>query len=152
MTTYRSLSMLCSFICAHHRRCHHHHRRRHHSPPSLGCTTSPPSCPWLPPGWCEPHQRETHWEEQSPAFWRPSSLCALNGPLLLFRNIVARTKRCVQRTLPFGLYFLRTKLFVGHAAGGGGGVSVLSATAITNPVWSGGGGSSAENDNMGVFT
>ena len=35
-----------------------------------------------------------------------------------FHKNVARTERCVQRTLPFGPYFLRTKLFVGHAGRG----------------------------------
>ena len=38
--------------------------------------------------------------------------------LPLFRNIAARTERRVQRTLPFGPYFLRTKLFVGHRGQG----------------------------------
>ena len=37
--------------------------------------------------------------------------------LIPFHNIVARTERCVQRTLLFGLYFLRTKFFVGHRGG-----------------------------------
>ena len=36
-----------------------------------------------------------------------------------FRNIVARTERIVQRTLPCGPYFLRTNLFVGHGGAGG---------------------------------
>ena len=65
-------------------------------PPSLGCTTSPPSCPSLQPGW-EQHQTpdgrvfyvnhtkwETQWEEPPPAYWRPPSLCALNGLGVLY--------------------------------------------------------------------
>ena len=35
-----------------------------------------------------------------------------------FGNIVARTERRVQGTLPFGPYVLRTKLFVGHGGRG----------------------------------
>ena len=35
-----------------------------------------------------------------------------------FHNIVVYTERCVQRTLVFGLYCLRTKLVVGHTGGG----------------------------------
>ena len=35
-----------------------------------------------------------------------------------FHSIVARTERHVQRTLPFGPSFLRTKLFAGHRWGG----------------------------------
>ena len=35
-----------------------------------------------------------------------------------FHNIVGRTERRIQRTLPFGPLFLRAKLFVGHGRGG----------------------------------
>ena len=35
-----------------------------------------------------------------------------------FRNIVAHSEWHVQRTLPFGPCFFRTKLFVGHGGGG----------------------------------
>ena len=35
-----------------------------------------------------------------------------------FHKIFARTEPCVQRTLLFGPYFLRTKFFVGHGGGG----------------------------------
>ena len=72
-------------------------------PPSLGCTTSTPSCPSLPPGWEQRQtpdahvfyvnhtKRETQWEEPSPAYWRPLSLCAWNGlgvlcPVLYYRS------------------------------------------------------------------
>ena len=37
--------------------------------------------------------------------------------LLPFHNIVACTERCVQRTLVFRPYLLRTYLFVGHGEG-----------------------------------
>ena len=46
-----------------------------------------------------------------------------------FHNIVAHTERRVHRTLLFGLYFLRTKLFIGH---GGGGVPARECRPIGN--------------------
>ena len=73
-------------------------------PPSLGCTTSPPSCPSLPPGWCEPHQTGNSTGGTSPGILEASiALCfewagclVPRDVLLLFRNIVARAERRVQ--------------------------------------------------------
>ena len=45
--------------------------------------------------------------------------------LPLLRNIVTRTERRIQRTLPFRPYFLRTKLFIGHGGGGVGGFWIM---------------------------
>ena len=67
------------------------------------------------------HNKGFHSEKRQ---LEASTLCTLNGLVILgvlppLRNLVAPTERCVQQTLPFGRYCLRTKLFVGHGGGGG---------------------------------
>ena len=49
-----------------------------------------------------------------------------------FHKIVAHTEGCVQRTLLFGPYFCRMKLFVGHR---GGGVQTFANFFIKKHLW-----------------
>ena len=57
--------------------------------------------------------------------------CA-SGCITTVSQFVVDTEQYVQRTVPSGRYFLRTKLFVGH--GGGGGVGHQAMVLVSLPL------------------